>query len=362
MNVLASNQLKTQIKKILYITVGWVLISVFQFNIGYSVVLQLDCNIYPGEPWLYLLSSIITGLVAGVLGGSILVFVWEKWLRSMKYVTALFHIWWTFTVVFFIVSFTTTFFVLVNTSEVPFYHPQVLEKIKSEFLDFNQIQPYFIWMFIVAFTLVGFQINDKYGPGVFRAFLLGKYYHPKREERIFMFLDLRSSTTIAEKLGEEKYFNFLKEIYEIITPSIIYSKGEIYQYVGDEIVISWKTQQGIKDSNCINCFFEVQKTLQQHIPHFEQKYGAKPEFKAGLHCGNVMTGEIGVIKKDIAFSGDVLNTTSRIQSKCNDLGVNILFSDHLRKLLSFKNELNVPKEMGQIKLRGKGIEMVLFTV
>ena len=41
-------------------------------------------------------------------------------------------------------------------------------------------------------------VNDKYGPGVFRDFLLGRYFQPKREERIFMFLDIKSSTTIAE--------------------------------------------------------------------------------------------------------------------------------------------------------------------
>ena len=280
----------------------------------------------------------------------------------MQYVTALIHIWWTFTLVFLVVSIVTGFYVYSHTLELPVYHPKVLQEMREEFFSFGQLEPYFTWMVIVAMTLIALQINDKYGPGVFRSFLLGKYYHPKREERIFMFLDLRSSTTIAEKLGEEKYFNFLKEIYEAITPSIIYSKGEIYQYVGDEIVISWKTHKGIQNSNCINCFFEVQKILNQQKDHFLRKYKVVPEFKAGLHGGFVMTGEIGVIKKDIAFSGDVLNTTSRIQSKCNDLGVNILFSNKLKELLKFGKDLGDPREMGHIKLRGKGEEMILYTV
>lgn len=77
-------------------------------------------------------------------------------------------------------------------------------------------------------TLIILQVNDKYEPGVFSSFLLGQYFQLKREERIFMFLDLRSSTTIAEKLGEIRYFNFIKDVFRDVTPSIINSKGEIY--------------------------------------------------------------------------------------------------------------------------------------
>ena len=100
-------------------------------------------------------------------------------------------------------------------------------------------------------TLIMLMVNDKYGPGVFVDFLLGKYFKPRREERIFMFLDLRSSTTIAERLGEEKYFSFIKDVFKDATPSILDSRGEIYQYVGDEIVISWKMENGQKNANFI---------------------------------------------------------------------------------------------------------------
>jgi adenylate cyclase len=54
-----------------------------------------------------------------------------------------------------------------------------------------------------------------------------------------MFVDLLSSTTIAEALGNEKYHNLLHDFYADITNPIIYNKGEIYQYVGDEVIVSW---------------------------------------------------------------------------------------------------------------------------
>lgn len=106
-------------------------------------------------------------------------------------------------------------------------------------------------------TLIILMVNDKYGPGVFKDFLLGRYFHPKKEERIFMFIDIRSATTIAEGIGEEKYFNFLKDFFRDITPAIIYTRGEIYQYVGDEMVVSWKLKNGLYKVNVLRCYFEM---------------------------------------------------------------------------------------------------------
>lgn len=215
---------------------------------------------------------------------------------------------------------------------------------------------------MVLGTLIVLLVNDKYGPGVFKDFLLGKYFHPRREERIFMFLDLRSSTSIAEKIGEEQYFNFLKDVFNFSTPSILKNHGEIYQYVGDEVVISWKTNQGIENANCIQCFFDIQLALREKALHFRNSYGIEPEFKAGLHYGHVMAGEIGVVKRDIAFSGDVLNTTARIQGKCNDLGVNLLISNFLFDKLNLIAGPYKTKKMATITLRGKESASELFSV
>jgi adenylate cyclase len=90
---------------------------------------------------------------------------------------------------------------------------------------------------------------------VLNNFFTGKYHIPIVEERIFMFLDMKASTTIAENLGHVKYFEMLKEYYSDISNSIIKYSGEIYQYVGDDIVVSWKLKNGLQNNNCVECFF-----------------------------------------------------------------------------------------------------------
>ena len=66
---------------------------------------------------------------------------------------------------------------------------------------------------------------------------MSKHLKPKDEKRIFMFLDLKSSTTIAEEIGHRRYFEFISDFIADVTTPILNNHGEIYQYVGDEIVI-----------------------------------------------------------------------------------------------------------------------------
>ncbi len=362
MNTLISHNLRSQLVKIAWITLAWTLISIFQFLVGYQALIEMNCDMGERNPWVYFFGSVVTGVSAGIIGGYGVVSLWEKWLRSKSYGWTLISIVISFTIIYVIVSMVTGFY--LNYSETG-NTPMDIDAwigVYNHFVSPNHWLTYTGWLFVVLGTLAFLQINDKYGPGTFLALIKGRYFHPRREQRIFMFLDLRSSTTIAESLKEEKYFEFLKDVFKHATLPILEARGEIYQYVGDEIVISWPARKGLHNANCVACYFKVQQVLNEKFDYYQQHYGVQPHFKAGLHFGFVMAGEIGLVKRDIAFSGDVLNTTSRIQEKCNELGVNILISQYLvDKLESVSNSYN-PKKIGDMMLRGKQQQVSLFTV
>ena len=231
----------------------------------------------------------------------------------------------------------------------------------------NFLSSFAFWsvaLFIAAIMVIALfysDISDNLGHGVLFNYLTGKYHQPVEEERIFMFLDMKSSTTFAEKLGHVRYFEMLKAYYAGLSDPIIDYAGEIYQYVGDEIVVSWTIDEGLRNNNCIRCFLAMREALAQKSSTFQRTYGLVPTFKAGLHCGRVTTGEIGVIKKDIIFTGDVLNTTARIQGLCNDHGVDILLSEQLAKKLAPDPAWPV-RALGQSALRGRDERVMLFTL
>ena len=205
------------------------------------------------------------------------------------------------------------------------------------------------------------QISEKMGQGVLMDLFTGKYHHPKEQNRIFMFLDMKSSTAIAERLGHSRFYDLLNQFFADMTDPILKNRGEIYQYVGDEVVISWTLPNGIGNTRCLNCYFDILKVIQEKKPLYEKKFGLVPEFKAGMHFGLVTTGEVGVIKREITHSGDVLNTAARIQSLCNSLGSPFIISRPLLNALSVNGQYST-SDLGEISLKGKEEKVGLVAV
>ncbi|RKN78356.1 adenylate/guanylate cyclase domain-containing protein [Ulvibacterium marinum] len=216
-------------------------------------------------------------------------------------------------------------------------------------------------MVSLGVSLMYAEISDNIGHGVLINFFTGKYHRPKEEERIFMFADMKSSTAIAETLGHIKYFELLRTYYYDLSSAIVNSFGEVYQYVGDEIVVSWTSEKGIQNNNCIQCFFNMKKDLKKKSDWYQKHFGISPDFKAGFHFGKVTTGEIGALKKEIIFTGDVMNTTARIQSLCNEHGVDIIVSDHLLNHLNLGKGFKI-ESLGEHILKGKEKKIGISTV
>ncbi len=214
---------------------------------------------------------------------------------------------------------------------------------------------------IIGFSLFYSEVSQNLGQGVLHNFFRGKYHTPVEEERIFMFLDMKASTTIAENIGHVKYFEMLKTYFSDLTKPIIGYSGEIYQYVGDEVVISWKLQDGLHNNNCIRCFFAMKSEIKKQSHTYVEKFGILPAFKAGLHVGKVTTGEIGVIKKEIIFTGDVLNTTSRIQGQCNVYDADLLISGQLANYLWDDPQFKLVA-LGESDLRGREEKISLYSI
>ncbi|WP_299218643.1 adenylate/guanylate cyclase domain-containing protein [uncultured Aquimarina sp.] len=202
---------------------------------------------------------------------------------------------------------------------------------------------------------------ERFGKGVFLKILRGRYRIPKEEERIFMFLDLKDSTTIAEKLGHLKYSQFIQDCFYDLNMVVSKYEAEIYQYVGDEAVLTWPYAKGVKNNNCIKLFYDFKEQQKSRKDYYYGKYEVYPEFKAGLHGGPIMVAEVGFVKKELAYHGDIINTSARIQAQCNTYNVFLLLSDKL--ILDMNTEyLLKPKTLGSVLLKGKQEEVTIYTL
>lgn len=219
----------------------------------------------------------------------------------------------------------------------------------------------FFYSLLVNFVMASLrQINLLLGQGNLRRFIRGDFYTPRVENRVFMFIDLKGSTTIAEKLGHISYSQFIQDCFFDLKV-VQQHRAEVYQYVGDEVVLSWKSSSNFDYTHCIKAFWAFEDQLLKRKSYYVNKYGIEPYFKAGISEGEVTTSEVGEIKKEIAYHGDTLNITSRIQEMCNSLGKSLLASEIFINKLKDKSPFQIQFECEEA-LRGKMEKVKVYSV
>ncbi len=223
--------------------------------------------------------------------------------------------------------------------------------------DKGSLPIYFYILTIDIFMAAVWQVNMMLGGTNLWKMLQGKFYEPREENRIFMFLDLKDSTKHAEKLGHIKYSRLIQDCFNDLGV-VIENEAEIYQYVGDEAILTWKSQNGLRNQNCINAFYSFKNELLKKKSYYLDAYDCLPTFKAGLNEGVVTVTEVGKYKKEIAYHGDTINTAARIQGKCNEFGQELLLSENLKNKL--KNAPIAFEPKGNILLKGKAKEVKIF--
>jgi adenylate cyclase len=219
-----------------------------------------------------------------------------------------------------------------------------------------------IYFYIVSVDIFMFslrQVNLFLGSNNLWKLLRGKFYIPREEERIFMFLDLKSSTNHAEKLGHIKYSKMIQDCFNDLGV-VVENEAEIYQYVGDEVILTWQLREGLRNQNCINAYFNFKQQLEEKREYYLSAYKITPNFKAGINAGMVTVTEIGKYKKEIAYHGDTINTAARIQGKCNEFKKELLISGSLKDKLG--NTDFTFENLDSIELRGKDSQVRIYSV
>jgi len=194
-----------------------------------------------------------------------------------------------------------------------------------------------------------------------RDIMRGRYHRPRAEERFFLFVDVVGSTPVAERMGPLAVHRYLNRVFQVASDPVDAHGGEIYQYVGDEMVVTWTVAEGRPGARPLACLFAIEAALIAEAPGFEGEFGTVPKIRAALHAGEVVTGEIGGSRRAIVFHGDVMNTTSRIENATRNLGRNYLISEDALARLDGAARY-APEDLGPQQLRGREALIRLYGV
>ena len=358
--MLKQTKLIENIKRIGIICTLWIICLFFYYLLIYFAIDEVSPDkLDLAESFL---SAFIIGLLLGLTNGFLEVFIFRQRFKRLRFSytvilkTFLFAAAFIATVVFFIQ--------IKNYLLAPsgLYEKPVHDEL-GEFFGSSEFFKHGLYAVLFSFVINFFlQIDNKMGKNVLFNLFIGKFHRPRKQKKIIMFLDLTSSTSIAEKIGDHKYSALLRDFFFDIDEIISETKGAVYQYIGDEVVILWDVKEGIDNSNWIRCYYEPKKSIYIKIDKYNELYTAFPRFKAGIHLGEVIVSEVGGLKSEIAYHGDTVNTASRLCAEARNYENGLLISAELLGFLKCIDESYRIESVGLIKFKGKKHDIAAFSV
>jgi adenylate cyclase len=218
----------------------------------------------------------------------------------------------------------------------------------------------FSLMLTLVFVIV-LQAGGLLGRRTFRNLLFGRYRNPRAERRFFLFVDVIGSTAIAERLGPLQAHRFLAAVFSATAEPVAAAHGEIYQYVGDEIIVTWTEEEGRQEARPLRCFFLMEDALRSQRERFREQFAAEPALRAALHLGEVIAGEVGEVRRAIVYHGDVMNTASRLEQATRDQNCRFIASADAVQAFEPQADMEM-RDLGALALRGRKGAIRAFAV
>jgi adenylate cyclase len=210
----------------------------------------------------------------------------------------------------------------------------------------------------ILFNLV-IGITGLIGGRTFLNFISGRYHGPVEESRFVLFVDIVGSTALAERLGGVGIHRLLDRVFRLLTVAVEDYRGEVLNYVGDEMIITWPQRRGSVDCRPLRCFVAMREELARASGQLQREFGVVPQIRGSLHFGTVIIGEIGDVKRAIVFNGDVMNTAARLEELSRTVGGGFLASRAAVERFDSAPPFAV-RDLGRLGIRGRtdGIDVV----
>jgi adenylate cyclase len=180
--------------------------------------------------------------------------------------------------------------------------------------------------------------------------VLGTYRRPVLERRLFLFLDMKNSTVLAERLGPLKTRELIGKFFYDASQPVYDHGGEIHRFTGDGMVVTWKVSADENLDYAIETLDEIVESVRREAAYYERVYGHVPGFRAGLHCGDIVVCEEGDMKRAIGFYGDSIHIAARLEGEAKTRGCDCIVSAAVANHIArFSDRLQA---LGLVEIRG----------
>ena len=214
----------------------------------------------------------------------------------------------------------------------------------------------------VALIVTFFGILDaQLGGRALLGLLIGRYLRPRSEMRLFLVADLVGSTRLAERIGHERFLDYLNDVFSDIAGPVIRERGSIYRYVGDQVIVTWRYAEGLADARALRCALSIGRVLRARAGYYAARHGHEPQRSCALHGGQVASGEVGTLKREIVYLGDTVNTVAHMEELGSWLDEPVLISADLLSRMTLPREVSAVS-VSTIRPKGKDRDVEVFAI
>jgi adenylate cyclase len=201
-----------------------------------------------------------------------------------------------------------------------------------------------------------FELGGLLGWGTLKSLLTGRYVQPRAEQKTFLLIDMKDSTGLAERLGPIRFHELLNDFFRDVSHAAMECDAEIHKYVGDEAILTWADEAGLADGAALSCPFVALDAIAARKTQYLERFGAVPSFRAALHCGQIVAGEIGDLRREVAYVGDTLNVATRLLDAAKMARRDVLVSAELLQRATVPRDLRA-EELPVLDVRGRVVPL-----
>jgi PAS domain S-box-containing protein len=182
----------------------------------------------------------------------------------------------------------------------------------------------------------------------------------KRKNVSVLFSDIRSYTTLTEKLQAEEVVVMLNKYFEKMVDVVFEYGGTLDKYIGDALMAVFGSPAPLEDHAW--CAMQTAVKMRKKLDDFNDERIANGELPIsigmGIHSDEVVSGNIGSSKRmELTSIGDGVNLASRLEGASKQYGTDLIISDNTYK--EYKDRLYV-RELDFITVKGKSEPVIVY--
>jgi len=181
-------------------------------------------------------------------------------------------------------------------------------------------------------------------------------------EVALLFCDIRGFTAIADRLRPDEVVVLLNTFYSVMSEVIIQHDGEINEFIGDEIFVTFGAPLPILKPALasVHCALAMIESMDEINTKLKQSLDVELDVGIGIHFGPVIAGNMGSRHKlEYSVTGSAVITAKRVEALTRDLLNSILIT---RAVFDKVNTQVRTKSWGKIPIKGRDEKIDVFQV